>query len=64
MCLDLLVEKPVQLNFICAMHALVIHCDDRLCGDEHWPGTCRFCARLAGRDEPGVIHFMITVSRV
>lgn len=56
----------MQLNFICAMHALVIHCDDKLCADEHWPGTCRFLGklRLAGRDEPGVIHFVIAVSRV
>jgi hypothetical protein len=45
-CLDLLVEKPVQLNFLCVMHTLVIHCDDKLCTDEHWPGTSRFCSRL------------------
>lgn len=46
MCLDLLVVNPLQLHFLCAMHALIVHCDERLCANEHWPGTSRFCTKL------------------
>lgn len=51
MCLDLLVVNPMRLHFICAMHALIIHCDERLCVNEHWPGTSRFCAKMTAHNQ-------------
>ena len=68
MCLDLLAVNPVQLHFLCAMHALIVHCDERLCANEHWPGTSRFCTKLTVYKRPtGDVswesHVLINVSQ-
>ena len=52
MCLGVLTMNPLQLHSTCAMHALVVHCDGRLCTDEHWPGTDLFCTTLKAHIQP------------
>jgi len=72
MCLDLLVGNLMHVHFfLCAMHALVTHCDETLCSNVYWPRTSQLVTKLTAQHLPtgemkggsdDVTRFLIDVS--
>ncbi|TFK69828.1 hypothetical protein BDN72DRAFT_581875 [Pluteus cervinus] len=50
LCLNFLVNHPPDFTRLCAMHALIVHANDKLCKSKHVAGTTAFRDKLSVRN--------------